>query len=296
LPESIIKETTMKSNCSPLTSNLRARVLTTLSAVLVLAASISVTAQVVTVNVQGRVNDSSGAAISQATVMAVNAATGLSRGTTANAVGEYQIPLLPPGDYTVTAEKAGFAKSAKKIHLDIGAAGSLDFALAPGQVIAQVDVQDVGELAEPTRTSVSSVIDEQKIESLPVNGRQFIDFALLAPGVTIGDTTSGSTDVIIEPVTKLSFAGQNIHYNFVAIDGADNMSTASGIQKTTPSQEAVQEFRVINSDYSAQFGRAVGGIVNIITKSGSNRLHGSAYEYFRNDAMDAKNALAAGFN
>ena len=145
-----------------------------------------------------------------------------------------------------------------------------------------------GELAEPTRTMVSSVIDEQKIENLPVNGRQFIDFALLAPGVTIGDTTSGSTDVIIEPVTKLSFAGQNIHYNFVAIDGADNMSTASGIQKTTPSQEAVQEFRVINSDYSAQFGRAVGGIVNIITKSGSNRLHGSAYEYFRNDAMDAQ--------
>ena len=140
------------------------------------------------------------------------------------------------------------------------------------------------------------MIDQQKIENLPVNGRQFIDFALLAPGVTIGDTTSGSTDVIIEPVTKLSFAGQNIHYNFVAIDGADNMSTASGIQKTTPSQDAVQEFRVINSDYSTQFGRAVGGIVNIITKSGSNRLHGSVYEYFRNDAMDAQNALAAGFN
>src|SRR5438067_4762913 len=144
---------------------------------------------------------------------------------------------------------------------------------------------------------VSSVIDEQKIENLPVNGRQFIDFALLAPGVTIGDTTSGSTDVIIEPVTKLSFAGQNIHYNFVAIDGADNMSTASGIQKTTPSQEGVEEFRVINSSYSTEFGRAVGGIVNIITKSGTNSLHGSVYEYFRNDAMDARSPLAAkGFN
>src|SRR6476661_9649810 len=286
----------MKSNCSPLTSKLRARVLTTLTA-LVLTASVSVTAQVVTVNVQGRVNDSSGAAISQATVTAVNADTGLSRGTTADAVGEYQIPLLPPGDYTVTAEKTGFGKSAKKIHLDIGAAGSLDFSLAPGQVIAQVEVQDVGELAEPTRTTVSSVIDEQKIENLPVNGRQFIDFALLAPGVTIGDTTSGSTDVIIEPVTKLSFAGQNIHYNFVAIDGADNMSTASGIQKTTPSQEAVQEFRVVNSSYSTEFGRAVGGIVNIITKSGTNSLHGSLYEYFRNDVLDAPSALAAaGFN
>src|SRR5262249_31054913 len=156
-----------------------ARVLTTLSAVLLLAASVSVTAQVVTVNVQGRVNDSSGAAISQATVTAVNAATGVSRGTMADGVGGYQIPLFPPGDYTVTAEKAGFAKAAKKIHLDIGAAGSLDFSLSPGQVLAQVEVQDVGELAEPTRTTVSSVIDEQKIENLPVNGRQFIDFALL---------------------------------------------------------------------------------------------------------------------
>ncbi len=287
----------MESNRSPLTRKPFASALThAICAVMVLMASLPVASQVVTVTVQGRVYDSSGAAISQATVTALNAATGLSRTTTANAVGDYQVPLLPPGDYTVTAEKAGFQKSAKKIHLDIGAAGSLDFSLSPGQVIAQVEVQDIGELAEPTRTMVSSVIDEQKIENLPVNGRQFIDFALLAPGVTIGDTTSGSTDVIIEPVTKLSFAGQNIHYNFVAIDGADNMSTASGIQKTTPSQEAVQEFRVINSDYSAQFGRAVGGIVNIITKSGSNRLHGSAYEYFRNDAMDAKNALAAGFN
>src|SRR5882762_758867 len=286
----------MELNCSPLRKPYASALTQAVRAVMVLMASLPVSAQVVTVTVQGRVYDSSGAAIPQATVTAVNAATGLSRGTTANAVGDYQIALLPPGDYTVTADKPGFQKSAKKIHLDIGAAGSLDFSLSPGQVIAQVEVQDVGELAEPTRIMVSSVIDQQQIQSLPVNGRQFIDFALLAPGVTIGDTTSGSTDVIIEPVTKLSFAGQNIHYNFVAIDGADNMSTASGIQKTTPSQEAVQEFRVINSDFSAQFGRAVGGIVNIVTKSGTNRLHGSVYEYFRNDAMDAKNALAAGFN
>jgi Carboxypeptidase regulatory-like domain len=254
-------------------------------------------AQVVNVTVQGRVYDTTGAAIPEATVTVSNADTGLTRSVTASATGEYQIAALPVGDYTVTADKSGFQKQAKKVHLDIGASGNVDFSLAVGQVAQEVTVQDVGEVAEPTRTMVSSVIDEQQIQDLPVNGRQFIDFALLAPGVTIGDTTSGSTDVIIEPVTKLSFAGQNIHYNFVAIDGADNMSTASGIQKTTPSQDAVQEFRVINSDYSTEFGRAVGGIVNIITKSGTNNLHGSLYEYFRNDAMDAKNALAGqGFN
>src|SRR6266852_2364708 len=254
-------------------------------------------AQVVTVTIQGRAYDTTGAAISDAAVRAANSETGFSRATTASATGDYQISFLPVGDYTVTTEKAGFQKQAKKVHLDIGASANLDFNLPVGQVAEEVTVQDVGELAEPTRIMVSSVIDSQKIEDLPVNGRQFIDFALLAPGVTIGDTTSGSTDVIIEPVTKLSFAGQNIHYNFVAVDGADNMSTASGIQKTTPSQDAVEEFRVINSSYSTEFGRAVGGIVNIITKSGTNHLHGSLYEYFRNDVLDAPSPLAAqGFN
>ena len=259
--------------------------------------AVSLQAQVVTVTMQGRVYDKTGAAIPQATVTAENAATGFSRTAAASATGDYQFSSLPVGDYTFTADKPGFQRQAKKVHLDVGGSGNLDFSLSPGQVSEQVTVQDVGEVAEPTRTMVSTVIDERKIVNLPVNGRQFIDFALLAPGVTIGDTTSGSTDVIIEPVTKLSFAGQNIHYNFVAVDGADNMSTASGIQKTTPSQEAVQEFRVINSDYSAQFGRAVGGIVNVITKSGTNNLHGSLYEFFRNDAFDAKSPLAGqGFN
>ena len=254
-------------------------------------------AQVVTVTIQGRVYDTTGAAISQATVNVVNADTGFARSTTATATGDYQISSLPVGEYTVSAEKTGFQKSAKKVHLDVGATGNLDFNLSPGQVLAEVTVQDVGEVAEPTRTMISSVIDEQKIENLPVNGREFIDFALLAPGVTIGDTTSGSTDVIVEPVTKLSFAGQNIHFNFIAVDGADDISTASGIQRGTPPQEAVQEFRVINTDYTTEFGRATAGIVNIITKSGTNNWHGSLYEYFRNNVMDAKSILSApGFN
>ena len=224
----------------------RASVLCLLAA----AGMIPAAGQTVNVTIQGRVYDSTGAAIPQANVTAVNTATALTRSATASALGDYQITLLPPGDYTVTAEHQGFQKSAKKTHLDIGAAGNLDFSLAPGQVQTQVEVQDVGEVAEPTRSMVSEVISTEQIQNLPVNGRQFIDFALLAPGVTIGDTTSGSTDVIVEPVTKLSFAGQNIHFNFIAVDGADDISTASGIQRGTPPQESVQEFRVINTDYS----------------------------------------------
>ena len=264
---------------------------------LLLAASSWLGAQTVTSTLQGRVSDTTGAVISEASVTALNTATGLKRSVTANAVGEYQIGGLPAGDYTVDAEKQGFQKSAKKIHLDLGASGNVDFALALGQVQTQVEVQDVGEVAEPTRTMVSSVIDQQKIENLPVNGREFIDFALLAPGITIGNTTSGSTDVIVEPVTKLSFAGQNIHYNFIAVDGADDISTASGIQRGTPPQESVQEFRVINTDYTTEFGRATAGIVNIITKSGTNNVHGSVYDYLRNNKLDAVSILSApGFN
>ncbi len=254
-------------------------------------------AQTVNSTLQGRISDTTGAVIPDASVTVLNTATGLKRSVTASAVGEYQIGGLPAGDYTVNVEKQGFQKSAKKIHLDIGASGNVDFALTLGQVQTQVEVQDVGEVAEPTRTMVSSVIDQQKIENLPVNGREFIDFALLAPGITIGNTTSGSTDVIVEPVTKLSFAGQNIHYNFIAVDGADDISTASGIQRGTPPQESVQEFRVINTDYTTEFGRATAGIVNIITKGGTNNVHGSLYDYLRNNKLDARSILSApGFN
>lgn len=251
-----------------------------------------ISAQTVNSTLQGRVLDSTGAAIPGASVTAVNAATGLTRSVTAGTGGEYQIESLPAGDYTVNAEKQGFQKLGKKIHLDLGASGNLDFALGVGQVTTQIEVQDVGDVAEPTRTMVSDVIDQRKIENLPVNGREFIDFALLAPGVTIGNTTSGSTDVIVEPVTKLSFAGQNIHFNFIAVDGADDVSTASGIQRGTPPQDSVQEFRVINTDYTAEFGRATAGIVNIITKSGTNNVHGTVYDYLRNDALDAVSILA----
>ena len=249
--------------------------------------------QVITASLQGRVADTSGAVLPNATVIVTNTETGFSRTTTSDDGGQYKLTSLPVGSYKITAQASSFQAQTRVLTLAVGDLTTLDFSLSPGTVEQQVTVTSEAPLVEPTRTSTDSVIEQQKIENLPVNGRQFIDFALLAPGVTVGDTTSGSTDVIIEPVTKLSFAGQNIHYNFIAVDGADNTSTASGVQKTTPSTDAVREFRVINNTYSVQAGRAVGGIVNIITKGGTNDVHGSIYEYFRNDAMDAKSELAA---
>jgi len=257
-----------------------------------LASALPGNAQTITATLEGRILDPTGALIPDATVMAVNNQTGLSRTVTSSGVGEYRILALPVGDYTVTVEKSGFKKEAKKVTLQIGQTATLDFTLQIGELVGEVVVQAQEALLEPTRTAVATVIVENQIEGLPVSGRQFIDFALLAPGVTVGETTSGSTDVIVEPVTKLSFGGQNIHFNFIAIDGADNMSTASGVQKTTPSQEAAKEFQVINTIYSTEFGRGVGGIVNIVTKSGTNEWHGSLYEYFQNDAFNAKSILS----
>ncbi|HMD31773.1 MAG TPA: carboxypeptidase regulatory-like domain-containing protein, partial [Candidatus Acidoferrales bacterium] len=250
-------------------------------------------AQTVTATLSGHVLDSSGSAIPNSEVTATNTATGFTRSASASGEGEYLITALPAGTYTVTASAKGFKKAAKAVNLLVGQAATLDVTLQVGETSTQVTVEANTEVTEPTRTQISTVIQERQIESLPVNGREFIDFALLSPAVQIGDTTSGSTDVIVEPVTKLSFAGQNIHFNFIAVDGADDISTVSGIQRGTPPQDSVQEFRVINTNYTTDFGRAVGGIVNIITKSGTNQWHGSLYEYFRNDVLDATSILAA---
>jgi outer membrane receptor protein involved in Fe transport len=249
--------------------------------------------QAINATLSGRILDTSGGSVASARVTIVSAATGFTRTVQSSDTGEYTIPALPPGEYRVSAEFTGFGKQSKNVILQVGQAAELDFTLTPGGVEEKVEVAVTSELVEPTRTEVSTVITERQIINLPVNGREFIDFALLSPAVTIGDTTAGNTDVIVEPVTKLSFAGQNIHYNFIAVDGADDISTASGIQRGTPPQESVQEFRVINTDYSTEFGRATAGIVNIITRSGTNEWHGSIYEYFRNDKMDAVNLLQA---
>ncbi|HET9839210.1 MAG TPA: carboxypeptidase regulatory-like domain-containing protein [Candidatus Angelobacter sp.] len=272
---------------------MKSRVLMTVRLMIVLVLCPAAFAQTITASLQGRISDKSGAVVANATVTATNTETGLSRSATTDTSGGYSIALLPAGDYKVEVKAGTFQPQARTIPLTVGQSASLDFSLAPGQVAEEVNVAAEAPLVETTRTSTDTVIEQRQIRDLPVNGRQFIDFALLAPGVAIGDTTSGSTDVIIEPVTKLSFAGQNIHYNFIAIDGADNMSTASGVQKTTPSNDAVREFRVVNNTYSVASGRAVGGIVNIITRSGTNDLHGSLYEYLRNDALDARSELAA---
>ena len=143
---------------------------------------------------------------------------------------------------------------------------------------------------EPTKTEISQVVNTQQIASLPISGRVFTDFALLTPGVATSRTSLGTTFTEFE-VTQISFGGQRSFSNEITVDGADFVNAASGIQRSTPPQESVKEFRVVNNSFGADYGRAMGGIVNIVTKSGTNDLHGSAYEYFQNSYTDARSLL-----
>ena len=143
---------------------------------------------------------------------------------------------------------------------------------------------------EPTRTEISQVIDTQEIQQLPTATRQFVDFALLTPGVATGRTSLQST--FTEPdVTRISFGGMRDLSNAVTVDGADYIDEGTGSQRATPSQEAVSEFRVVNNSFGAEYGRALGGIVNVVTKTGTNNLHGSVYGYLNNQAADSKGLL-----
>jgi outer membrane receptor protein involved in Fe transport len=143
---------------------------------------------------------------------------------------------------------------------------------------------------EPTRSEISQVVETQQVESLPTSSRVFTDFALLTPGVATSRTSLGTTFTEFE-VTQISFGGMRSFSNEITVDGADFVNAASGIQRATPPQDSVQEFRVVNNSFGAEYGRAMGGIVNIVTKSGTNDLHGSLYEYFQNSATDARSLL-----
>src|SRR5262249_580011 len=158
--------------------------------------------------------------------------------------------------------------------LRVAQVATVEISLQVAGATETVEVKTEAPVIEPTRTEVSQVVATEQIQALPISGRLFTDFALLTPGGTSG--RSGLQSTFADPATtRSSFAGQRDLNNSVTVDGADNINTATGSQRATPSQEAVSEFRVVNNSFGAEYGRALGGIVNIVTKSGSNDLHGS---------------------
>jgi outer membrane receptor protein involved in Fe transport len=242
----------------------------------------------------GAVRDESGGSVAKASITARETGTNRTYTAVSNDNGLYVLANLPPGRYELTVEATGFAKSAQTgIVLSVGQSATIDVVVKVAASAEKVIVTTETPPVEPTRTEISAVISTSQIESLPISGRLFTDFVLLTPGVTTGRTSLQSTFTESE-VTRISFGGMRDFSNLVTVDGADTINSATGSQRATPSQEAVSEFRVVNNGFGAEQGRALGGIVNIITKSGTNDMHGSLYDYIENSAMNAHNLLQQG--
>jgi hypothetical protein len=239
----------------------------------------------------GTLRDASGGTIAKASVTLRDTDTNRSYSAVSNGDGLYVFASVSPGHYELTAEAPGFAKSTQTgMVLTVGQTATLDVTLRVAGGTEKVVVTTETPVIEPTKTEISQVIETKQINSLPINGRLFTDFALLTPGVATSRTSLGTTFTDFE-TSQISFGGQRSFSNSVAVDGADFVSTISGVQRSTPPQESVQEFRVVNNTFGAEYGRAAGGIVNIVTKSGTNDMHGSLYEYFQNNATDARGML-----
>ena len=255
--------------------------------------------QATTGDIEGRVIDPQGASVPGVNITATNQATGFQKSTTSGDDGNYRIILLPPGTYSVkTAATSGFqAGTFANVPVTVGGVTPLEIALTlTGAEAAIVDVTAEPAVVETSRTSVSTTINERAIENLPVNGRNYLDFATLTPGVIRDPTRQGD----------LSVGGQKGTLNSLQVDGVDNNNTffgqAFGRTGVRPpyqfSEEAVQEFQVNQNGFSAEFGRSGGAIINVVTKSGTNEFHGGGFEFFRDESLNAnptatKNAQAA---
>src|SRR2546428_2414396 len=259
--------------------------------VLMFANSAFAQAVIAVAQLNGTARDTSGSVVANASVSLRNLDTNRTYTSTSDASGYYIVPNLPPGSYELNVTYTGFEPFLQSgIQLRVGQTATLDVTLAVQGRREVVEVTSQTPAIEPTRTEISNVIETTQIQSLPISGRLFTDFALLTPGVATGRTSVGSTITEFE-VTRVSFAGMRDLSNQVTVDGADNINTVTGSQRATPAQEAVQEFRVVNNSFGAEYGRALGGIVNIVTKSGTNNLHGSVYDYFQNNALNARSLL-----
>lgn len=239
----------------------------------------------------GSVVDESGRAIVKAAIELRELDTNQRFTATSNEAGLYLLPNLPPGRYELTAEAPGLGKYTQTgIVLTVGQTATIDITLKVAAVQATIQVTSEAPPVEPTRTEVSQAIETQQIQELPTSTRNFVDFALLTPGVATGRTSLQSTFTETE-TTRISFGGMRDLSNALTVDGADFINMATGSQRATPAQEAVSEFRVVNNSYGAEYGRALGGIVNVVTKSGTNDYHGSAYGYFNNAWANARTLL-----
>jgi hypothetical protein len=236
-------------------------------------------------DLEGTVVDQSGAILTGVTVTVTNVDTNVTRTATTDDRGRYTVAALAPGTYSVNATTAGFTSQTQTgIMLLLGQSVTVDFRLTVAGTAEQVTVTGESAVVEVTHTAVSSVLDRQQIDNLPINGRNFISFSVITPGVTTDRTPQQGASA----TSGLSFTGQRARSNNIMVDGLDNNDMVVGAVRASFSQEAVREFQVLTNSYSAEFGKATGGVVNIVTKSGTNSLHGNAFYYFRDTALNSK--------
>ncbi len=254
-----------------------------------IASSVACAQSISTAQLNGVVKDPTGAVIPGAQVTATDSSKGFSRTDTSDAQGAYQLLQLPPGTYTVSVKVPGFDEQVQKnVILTVGEQANLPFALTLGGVQQQVVVNSDAELIETERSSQSTTVDQLRITNLPTNGRNYINFTLT--NSQIARDAAPSVGAI--PTSGLNFGGARARSNSINVDGADAGDYISGGTRATVSQDAVQEFQIITNGFAAEYGRASGGIVNIVTKSGTNATHASAYGFLRSRYIQATNPFS----
>ncbi len=242
--------------------------------------------------VRGRVLDTNGAAVPGASLTLTDVNKGTTRDAKTDDDGDYIFLNVAPSSYDLKVSAGGFAQTTMRIELAVGQQANVPVGLNAGGVSEVVNVVAGAEVVEVERTQQSSVIGEREITNLPISRRNYLDYALLTPGVSDSDNIADASDfrVVQTPQSGLSFGGNNGRGNLVAVDGGET-NTVVGAVQTAIGQEAVQEFQVLRNSFNAEFGGASGGIVNIVSKSGSNRISGSIFGLFRDDSFDARNSF-----
>ena len=265
--------------------------------------SVCLLGQQTTATLSGTVTDSSGAAVTGVAIKVTNLATNQIREAQTDAAGSYSMPFLAAGDYLVMATREGFqAQKIDSVNLQVNQSARVDFSLKIGNVAETIDVVASAVLLQTENATVGTVIDSSKIVELPLNGRNFIQLAQLIPGVQAGTPGSitvrrgrgsvGQTDAAYGS-TAASANGSRDTANRYFLDGIEMMDYDAMTYSFSPSIDSLSEFKVETSTYSAEAGGAPGGQVSILTKSGSNRLHGTLWEFNRNDALtQTYNAIA----
>ncbi len=245
-------------------------------------------------SVSGRVVDTQGGAVPGANVTARQLETGVTATALTDSDGRFRFPYLRVGSYALTVNQAGFAPSTRRLALLVGSAFEIPFVLALEGVTAAVTVSADAPVLESARSQIATTVAQAEVQSLPLNGRNFLDIALLVPGVA--PPNINSTQLFAEtsavPGVGLSVGSQRNLSNSFIVDGLSANDDAAGLSGLPIGVDAVEQFQVVTSGGQAELGRALGGYVNVVTRSGTNQLRGTAYGYFRDDALSAANRLS----